>query len=100
MDMRGFDYENTAEDMECPFCGNLVPKGSSVCGKCRAVHGSNMSSFGAFISLVLFILSIVWGFSAGAGTGSIIVGVLVFLLFLCLVGLAANKLFTKTGWFR
>lgn len=103
MSDRRFTYENTTEDSECPFCGEFVPKGSSVCGKCQAVHGSRITAGGCLTSVVVGLILAyslgamiavdhpILGFLAAAG-----VGLGLFYLFTLFIA----KFYTKKGWFR
>lgn len=99
----GFTYEDTTEDSECPFCGEFIPKGSSVCGKCQAVHGSQITAGGCF-TLIILLLVAVYSFSMLVMFDSRILGVLaaavVALGSFYLFTLWVRKYRTTKGWFR
>lgn len=103
MASNGFTYENIKENQNCPFCGEHVRAGVSVCPNCQAMHGTKMTG-GRFLSGCLMIVILFVAFSASAyvtfGLKSDAGGIAVFLL-IFIVGLGgAGKLFSSKGWFR
>ncbi len=98
MDNR-FTYQATAEEGVCPFCGEFVSKGASVCGNCQAVHGQQVTA-GSFSTIIILSMTILYSISAWLMTDYVIVGMIVFVVLMYLHMLWIGKYRTTIGWFR
>jgi len=103
MSQHGFTYEATTEDSSCPFCGQFIPEGTSVCGNCQATHGRQITAGGGTTMIVLFLIFF-YSVSLLAVFESTVVGVIagaaVALGSFYLFSLWITKFRTTLGWFR